>query len=146
LGCERRTRLAAPVPALLLFTFSGTFFCITMGKGKKKHSKKDEVTEDILDVAAISVRKFRKVTKEIHKLSTGQKIVGGLALVAAGLTYLAKQEPSTDKETAAASGTALPQLASSSDTSSDTKGEAEVPTKPASSHKSRKPAKSKHDA
>ena len=75
-----------------------------MGKGKKKHSKKDDVSEDILDVAALSVKKFRKVTKEIAKLSTGQKLVGGIALLAAGLTYLAKVEddkPGSEKAAAA---------------------------------------------
>ncbi len=63
-----------------------------MGKGNKKHSKKgkkDELSDDILDMAAMSVRKFRKVTKEINKLSVGQKVVGGVALAAAGLAYLA---------------------------------------------------------
>lgn len=62
-----------------------------MGKDKKKHSKKgkDELSDDILDVAAMSVKKFRKVTKEISRLSTGQKVVGGVALAAAGLVYLA---------------------------------------------------------
>lgn len=60
-----------------------------MAKDKKKHSKKDDLSENLLDAAALSVRKFRKVTKELGKLSTGQKLVGGLALVAAGLTYLA---------------------------------------------------------
>lgn len=63
-----------------------------MPKDKKKHSKKDELSGDILDMAALSIKKFRKVTKQIGKLSTGQKLVGGLALVAAGLTYLAKQQ------------------------------------------------------
>ena len=62
-----------------------------MGKGKKKHSKKDELTEDILDIAALSVKKFRKVTREIGKLSVGQKVAGSMALLAAGLTYLAKK-------------------------------------------------------
>ena len=52
-------------------------------------------------MAALSLKKFRKVTKEISKLSTGQKLVGGIALVAAGLTYLAKQQP--DEATPAAS-------------------------------------------
>lgn len=60
-----------------------------MAKNKKKHSKKALMSEGILDVAHLSVRKFRKVTKEISKLSTGQKLVGGVALLAAGLTYLA---------------------------------------------------------
>ncbi|HEX8327890.1 MAG TPA: hypothetical protein VF629_10140 [Hymenobacter sp.] len=119
-----------------------------MGKGKKKHSKKEEVTEDILDVAAISVRKFRKVTKEIHKLSTGQKIVGGLALVAAGLAYLAKQESdAADKQPAASAPTpAVPQLAFSAEAQPAAKDAADAPTKPTSSHKSRKPAKTKHDS
>lgn len=63
-----------------------------MPKDKKKHSKKkDELSGDLLDMAALSLKKFRKVTKEIGKLSTGQKLVGGIALVAAGLTYLAQQ-------------------------------------------------------
>ena len=62
-----------------------------MAKDKKKHSKKDAVSDDLLDMAALSIKKFRKVTKQIGKLSTGQKIVGSLALAVAGLTYLAKQ-------------------------------------------------------
>jgi hypothetical protein len=72
-----------------------------MPKDKKKHSKKkDELSDDLLDMAALSLKKFRKVTKEISKLSTGQKLVGGIALVAAGLTYLAQQQ--TDGLTASA--------------------------------------------
>ncbi|MDO7885963.1 hypothetical protein [Hymenobacter cheonanensis] len=63
-----------------------------MPKDKKKHSKKDELSGDILEMAALSLKKFRKVTKQIGKLSTGQKVVGGLALLAAGLTYLAQQQ------------------------------------------------------
>ena len=63
-----------------------------MGKGKKKNSKKDLVPDNLLDAAAVSIKKFRKVTKQITKLSTGQKLVGGIVLVAAGLTYLAKQD------------------------------------------------------
>lgn len=65
---------------------------LLMAKDKKKKHKKDDASEDILDVAALSIKKFRKVTKEIGRLSTGQKLVGGIALVAAGLTYLATQE------------------------------------------------------
>ena len=62
---------------------------ILMAKDKKKDSKKDPVAENLLDVARTSLKKFRKVTREISRLSTGQKLVGGLALAAAGLTYLA---------------------------------------------------------
>lgn len=65
---------------------------LLMAKDKKKHSKKDKASEDIMDVAALSLRKFRKVSKQLSKLSTGQKVVGGLALAAAGLVYLAARE------------------------------------------------------
>ena len=60
-----------------------------MAKNKKKDSKKDPVAENLLDIARTSLKKFRKVTREISRLSTGQKLVGGLALAAAGLAYLA---------------------------------------------------------
>lgn len=78
-----------------------------MPKAKKKHSKKDEASEDILDLAHNSIKKFRKVTREIGKLSAGQKLVGGLALAAAGLAYLAARDsdatappPATDSHPA----------------------------------------------
>ncbi|UOG75257.1 hypothetical protein MTX78_01355 [Hymenobacter tibetensis] len=67
-----------------------------MSKGKKKDSKKGNQSNDLLDEAAVSLKKFRKVTKQLTKLTTGQKVVGGLALLAAGLTYLAKQQGETD--------------------------------------------------
>lgn len=57
-----------------------------MGKDKKKPAKKDQASADILDVAHLSLKKFRKVTKQIGKLSTGHKLVGGVALLAVGLT------------------------------------------------------------
>jgi hypothetical protein len=63
-----------------------------MPKDKKKHSKKDQSSEDILDLAHVSLKKFRKVTREIGKLSTGQKLVGGIVLAAAGLAYLATRQ------------------------------------------------------
>jgi hypothetical protein len=62
-----------------------------MGK-KKKHSKHDTVSDDVFDMAASSIKKFRKVTNEIAKLSTGQKLVGGLALLAGGLIYWNKMK------------------------------------------------------
>lgn len=71
-----------------------------MGKHKKKHSKKDGISEDILDAAALSIKKFRKVTKEIGKLSTGQKLVGGLALAAAGLVFLSTTESNASPQAA----------------------------------------------
>ena len=71
-----------------------------MGKDKKKHSKKDAASDDILDLAHASVKKFRKVTREIGKLSTGQKLMGSLALAAAGLAYLAARDGSETATTA----------------------------------------------
>ena len=73
-----------------------------MGKNKKKHSKKDGLSDNILDVAALSLKKFRKVTKEIGRLSTGQKLVGGAALLAAGLAYLANQADAAPADAAPA--------------------------------------------
>ncbi|SFQ66995.1 hypothetical protein [Hymenobacter arizonensis] len=129
-----------------------------MGKGKKKkkHSLKEEVSEDLLDAAAVSVRKFRKVTKEVYKLSTGQKIVGGLALLAAGLTYLAKMEfdsndkadapkPDKSEDKKAAPIASSPEFArlAAADFSDD---EAAAPaSKPSAARKSRKPPKTKHE-
>lgn len=74
-----------------------------MSKGKKKDSKKGNQS-DLLDEAAVSLKKFRKVTKQLTKLTTGQKVVGGLALLAAGLTYLAKQQGETDAAVKATPG------------------------------------------
>lgn len=67
-----------------------------MGKHKKKQSKKKDVSDDLLDTAALSIRKFRKVTNEIAKLSTGQRVAGGLALLAAGLIYLDQRKGNND--------------------------------------------------
>ena len=63
-------------------------------KKKKKSGKKDPGSDDMFSAAAQSIKKFRKVTNEIGKLSTGQKLVGGLALVAAGLIYLEQRRSS----------------------------------------------------
>jgi cytoskeletal protein RodZ len=63
-----------------------------MAKDKKKNAKKDKKQEDVLDNTARTLKKFRRVTKHLTKLTTGQKVVGGVALVAAGLVYLAKKQ------------------------------------------------------
>ena len=68
-----------------------------MGKHKKKNSKKNDVSDDVLNTAASSIKKFRKVTNEIGKLSTGQKLAGGLALLAAGLIYLDQRKGDDSK-------------------------------------------------
>ncbi|MBF9219655.1 hypothetical protein [Hymenobacter ruricola] len=111
---------------------------------KKKHSKKDDASDDILDVAAVSIKKFRKVTKEIGKLSTGQKLVGGIALVAAGLAYLATQEedggngPSDSESTDVA---LLPHAHHGPRPADDEDDETEAP--PKAHHKPRKSSKAR---
>ncbi|MET4074726.1 hypothetical protein [Hymenobacter sp. UYCo722] len=87
--------MAFPLQFLLETFVSSTL----MPKAKKKHSKKDAASEDLLDLAQASLKKFRKVTREIGKLSTGQKLVGGLALAAAGLTYLAARDSQDEAST-----------------------------------------------
>lgn len=77
----------------------------------------------MLEVAAQSLKKFRKVTKEIVKLGTSQKLVGGLAIAAAGLAYLATRE--TDDAPAGSDAKAPPD-------------EAEVPVAPECQHKAPK--------
>ena len=79
------------IPFAFLFETVLPQLLMSTGK-KKKHGKKDEASDDLLDLAHASVKKFRKVTREIGKLSTGQKLVGGLALAAAGLAYLAARD------------------------------------------------------
>jgi hypothetical protein len=97
---------------------------LLMAKDKKKHSKKDKASENILDAAALSIKKFRKVTKQVGKLSAGQKVVGGIALAAAGLVYLATRD--TDETTAS------PETNAPADRADD--DEFEPPRKPAGSH------------
>ncbi len=88
--------MAFPLQFLLKTVVSSAL----MPKTKKKHSKKDAAPEDVLDLAHASLKKFRKVTREIGKLSTGQKLVGGLALAAAGLAYFAARAEPTAPEPA----------------------------------------------
>ena len=81
-----------------------------MAKDKEKHSKKNDLSDDLLDTVALSIKKFRKVTREIGKLSTGQKLVGGLA-------YLALRPASADE--ASASAPHLPQVRAGHPTQAD---------------------------
>ena len=69
---------------------------------KKKHSKKDNASHDVLDLANLTLKKFRKVTKQVGKLSTGQKLLGSVALAAAGLVYLAARDSDDTPEAAEA--------------------------------------------
>ncbi|KAA9333253.1 hypothetical protein F0P96_09755 [Hymenobacter busanensis] len=60
-----------------------------MGKKNKKHSKKhDTLSGDLFDATALSIKKYRKVTDEIAKLSPLQKLAGGAALLTVGYFYL----------------------------------------------------------
>lgn len=68
-------------------------------KKNKKHSKKDMGSTHILDLTRIIIKKFRKVTREIGKLSPGQKLMGSLAVAAAGLAYLAARDSSDEAAT-----------------------------------------------
>ncbi|MDQ2772870.1 MAG: hypothetical protein M3Y54_20490 [Bacteroidota bacterium] len=68
------------------------------GKKKKKHSKKDKSSTDVLGLTYLTIKKFRKVTKQVGKLSTGQKLLAGAAMAAAGLAYLAAREPDAPAE------------------------------------------------
>ncbi len=114
-----------------------------MPKDRKKDPKKDKQSDDLLDNAAKSLKKFRKVTKNMTSLTTGQKVVGGIALLAAGLTYLARQQASADaklkalpgaeaaeaaltKLTSAENSPRIPELSESSDKSAVV---AKAPTK-----------------
>lgn len=118
-----------------------------MGKGKKKHSKNDQVSDDLLDAAALSVKKFRKVTNQIQKLSTGQKIVGGIALLAAGLTYLSKLDLDLGpaQKPSAPSNNNVPRLGPAAQDAPDQEASPGPASKPAVLRKSRKAAKPKHD-
>lgn len=64
-----------------------------MGKNKPKGSKKSKVTLDLLNSATDGLRKFRRFTKQVSKLSTTQKVVGGLAVLAAGYALITKASP-----------------------------------------------------
>jgi hypothetical protein len=112
---------------------------ILMAKDKKKHSKKDKVSEDILDAAALSIKKFRKVFKEIGKLTFGQKLVGGVALLAVGLTYLAPNDAEAKPADRPWTGPALLNDAEPDAASGNSQAETEKP--PVAVRKSRKKPK-----
>lgn len=59
-----------------------------MSKSKKKDSKKSKDTSDLLDTATLGLKKYRRFAKQVKKLSTAQKVVGGLALLAAGYAFV----------------------------------------------------------
>ena len=64
-----------------------------MSKNKPKGSKKNKASDDLLDSATDGLRKFRRFAKQVNKLSTTQKIVGGLAVLAAGYALITTTSP-----------------------------------------------------
>ncbi|UOQ78794.1 hypothetical protein MUN84_09795 [Hymenobacter sp. 5516J-16] len=127
-----------------------------MAKHKKKHSKKkgkdkskDAVADDVLDAAALSIRKFRKVTNEISKLSLGQKLAGSVVLLAAGLIYLDQRKGSGSEKPQHPPKFEWPRLAEAQETSATEEATTEEaaassvsPAPPRKSHKSSKAGKS----
>jgi hypothetical protein len=72
-----------------------------MSKSKNKGSKKRKNTSDLLEAATVGLKQYRRFAKQVKKLSTTQKVVGGLAFLAAGFAYLTttseeRTEPAPD--------------------------------------------------
>ena len=59
-----------------------------MSKSKRKGFKNSKPASELLDSAALGLKKFRRFAKQVKKLSTSQKVVGGLALLAAGYAFI----------------------------------------------------------
>ncbi|WP_201978068.1 hypothetical protein [Hymenobacter rubidus] len=64
-----------------------------MSKNKPKGSKKSRASNDLLDAATVGLQKFRRFAKQVNKLSTTQKLVGGLAALAAGYALITNTSP-----------------------------------------------------
>ena len=88
-----------------------------MAKDKKNRSKQGKKPSSLLDAAATSLKKFRRVARHVTKLSTGQKVVGGLALVAAGVTYLVNKQTDADSTAATMPNAAAAEASSASSAS-----------------------------
>ena len=85
----------------------------TMSKNKPKSSKKNKPSGDLLDSATVGLKKFRRFAKQVKKLSTTQKIVGGLAVLAAGYALVTNTSPAEGPtETAALDEPAPPEALS----------------------------------
>lgn len=64
-----------------------------MSKSKNKGAKKEKPSGDLLDSATVGLKKFRRFAKLVKKLSTTQKVLGSLALLAAGYALITKSSP-----------------------------------------------------
>lgn len=129
-----------------------------MAKHKKKHSKKKDkvknqlkeaVPDDVLDAAALSIRKFRKVTNEIAKLSLGQKLAGSVVLLAAGLIYLDQRKGSGREKPPHSPKFEWPRLAEAPEAAATEQADEDevaaspvTPARPRKSHKGSKAGKS----
>ncbi|GAB3829930.1 hypothetical protein [Hymenobacter jeollabukensis] len=124
-----------------------------MGKKHKKSKKQDSVSDSLLDATALSIKKYRKVTDEIAKLSPLQKLVGGLAVVAAGYYYLKNLQHSDDwRDSPVAGLLPLPwrpaprhQATYREADIEDADAEPVPPPRPHKAHKAHKPEKHAHD-
>ncbi|RAK68171.1 hypothetical protein [Hymenobacter edaphi] len=121
-----------------------------MGK-KHKKNKKDSVSDNLLDATALSIKKYRKVTNEIAKLSPLQKLVGGLAVAAAGYYYLKNLQNDDWRNSPVAGLLPLPWLPAPRHPAyreadiEDADAEPVPTPRPHKGHKARKPGKHPHD-
>ena len=58
-----------------------------MSKNKNKGFKQEKSSTDLFDSATVELKRFRRFAKQVNRLSTTQKVVGGLALLAAGYAF-----------------------------------------------------------
>lgn len=110
-------------------------------KKKKKHARQEAVSDDLFSATALSIRKFRQVTDEIAKLSTGQKLAGGLALVAAGVIYLERHRIGQAVDAVTPDRASWPRLLANSAAAATEEVAYEALEEAPAAHKGRKPAK-----
>ena len=84
-----------------------------MSESKNKGSQKEKPASalpasNVLDSATVSLQKFRRFAKQVKKLSTTQKVVGSLALLAAGYALVSNSTPNEAPTEAPASGGPAP--------------------------------------
>ena len=73
--------------------FSLPFNRPAISKNKPKGSKKSKASDDLLDAATVGLQNFRRFAKQVNKLSTTQRVVGGLAVLAAGYALITNTSP-----------------------------------------------------
>ncbi|MFC7671145.1 hypothetical protein ACFQT0_29920 [Hymenobacter humi] len=105
-----------------------------MSKKKPKGSKKNKAYGDLLDTATLGLKKFRRFARQVNKLSSTQKVVGGLAVLAAGYAFITNSSPDESPAAAPDLGEATPPSATLSTPHASSPARASKPqrTKPAS--------------